>query len=107
MNRVEMYVRRLFMGMALGEVILVLGILDIVRGQLMAEATGVASLKWMCPLAKTMTWATQPLWRFSEEVFGQDPIALFALTGAYWAVIGVVLFFTVALLWRFCCAVRS
>ncbi|MDY0170670.1 MAG: hypothetical protein RBS80_29280 [Thermoguttaceae bacterium] len=86
----KVLLRRLVLGILLGEAFLVLGVLDAVRARIMAEVTGIDSLEWIAPVAQAVFWSTTLFCNMTGISFDQDPIHLFAFLLVYWAVVGIV-----------------
>ena len=78
------------LGILLGEAFLIIGALDIVRGRVMADATGSEALGTLCPLGVVMGYVSFPVFEASERLRGQDPLAMLLLLVPYWAVVGVL-----------------
>ena len=78
------------MGAAAGEAFLFLAALDAYRARLMADWTGIESLRWLCPFAMPMGWISRPLFAVTESIYGQDPLPALMWLLVYWAVIGMV-----------------
>ena len=77
-------------GLILGEAIFLVGVLDVVRGRVMADATGVQSFKWATPVAAVVFWMSTPAGEFAHSTYGQAPLPLFGCLIGYWALLGVV-----------------
>ena len=92
MRQIFTFVRRLVLGIVLGQAFLVLGGLDIVRARVMAQATGIYNLKEIAPVAHVVFFLSSPI-GIGMENRGQDPIALLVLLVTYWALVGVLLFY--------------
>ena len=92
MRQILTFVRRLVLGIMLGQAFLVLGVLDIVRARVMAQATGIFNLREIAPVAQIIFFLSSPI-GIGMENRGQDPIALLVLLVTYWALVGVLVFY--------------
>lgn len=74
MPQVITLVRRLALGVLLGQAFLVLGVLDIVRARVMAEATGIYSFSEFAPVAHIIFFLSHPV-DVAMQNQDQDPIS--------------------------------